>query len=108
MRKIFILLFVVLLVGCGITYPTGYDKDTYENTREAVRIMKQYNGGDLEKDITKSQLLTISNKLNKIESKENNWKKSVVRVNIIEFIYKMEKDGDTEIIVEKIEGSLND
>lgn len=56
MKRIISILLALCLVGCGLTYPTGLDKKSYEEGKKALKVMDDYNGGDLETDITETKV----------------------------------------------------
>ena len=109
-KRLVIFLFVLTLTGCSSkkSIPDGFNADTYEYTVKALKLMEKYNAGEIQKEEVKSRLQAIDEHLDSIQSSEDNWKLTIVKVDIGSFIYKLASDGDTYSVTKELEEILED
>lgn len=67
-KQIAIVLSIIFLLGvfaCGV--PNGMDKRTYENGKNAIEIVQNYNKGLVSKDVACDRLKSIEKALDKLD-----------------------------------------
>lgn len=109
-KRLVILLFVLSLTGCSNrkSIPDGFNSDTYEYSVKALKFMEKYNAGEMQKEEVKSRLKSIDEHLDSFEATKDNWKLTIVKVDISSFIYKLASNGDTYNVAKELEELLED